>query len=424
MAKKRNTPNSSDILIAGGGIAGMAAALAIIARNPHISVTVLDAAPQGQSAPDGRAYAIAQSSFKMLEHLGVAARLSGHFQPMNDILISDGEAGQTPSPLTLHFDSAQLRGEDGLSGPMGYFIESAHLSAALTAQINESSAITWRAGVKVTGHKIEGEAVLVSTDSAGDFTAKLLIAADGAGSPARRRAGIDVITTAYNQMGIVTTVTHELPHEGVAHELFLPSGPLALLPLPDDENGNHRSSIVWTEKTRAAKAAMALPDDLFEAELARRFGDHWGVMKVCAQNGVMSRRAWPLHLQMAKAYHAPRLALLGDAAHVIHPIAGQGLNMGLRDAAALADVIADAHAEGRDIGGDIALTDYGQWRNFDNQGLALSTDLLNRLFSNTISPLKHLRRLGIAAVDKAAPARSFFMREAAGQTGERPVLLR
>ena len=418
MAKEMNM---TDIIIAGGGITGMVAALAACARSPHVSVTVIDAAKETKAATphDGRAYAIAASSFTMLEHLGVAEKLGDKAGPLNDILISDGEAGQTPSPLTLHFDHKHVAGDNGIARPMGYLMESRHLSAALHEAIAESENITWHAGAKVTAFEAGAAGVTVQTDTGKTLCAKILIAADGRNSALRKRAGISVSTLPYDQMGIVTTVTHELPHDGVAHELFLPSGPLALLPLPDDEAGNHRSSIVWTEKTRAAKAAMALPDDMFEAELARRFGDHWGEVRVCAP-----RNAFPLSLQMAKTYTAQRLVLLGDAAHAIHPIAGQGLNMGLRDAAALADVIADAISEGRDIGGAQALEDYAAWRNFDNRALAVATDLLNRLFSNNIGPVKHLRRLGIAAVDRLPPLRNVFISEAAGQIGELPVLLR
>ena len=400
----------------------MVAALAIAHRNTgRMAVSLVDAAPPGPRDIEfnGRAYAIAASSYAMLKHLGVAGRLTGQAQALTDILISDGDVGAAPSPLTLHFDST----DTAAGTPMGYLMESRHLSRALKDAIDDNTDITWRAPDAVTGFNAGDTGVTATLDSGKTLTGDLLIAADGRNSKLRQLAGIRTSGSDYDQMGIVTTVTHDLPHNGVAHELFLPSGPFAILPLPDDGHGNHRSSIVWTEKTRAAKAAMALPDAMFEAELARRFGDHWGPVKVCARAGVMLRHAFPLSLQMAKAYTAPRLALLGDAAHAIHPIAGQGLNMGLRDAAALADVTASAMDEGRDIGGAQSLGEYAAWRNFDNRALALATDVLNRLFSNDIAPVRHLRRLGIAAVDKAAPLRNVFIKEAAGQTGDLPTLL-
>ncbi len=413
---------TTDIIIAGGGIAGMACALAIAARNAgRIAITLVDAAPPAQAPSDfdGRAYAIAASSYAMLEKLGVAAHMDGQMQALTDILISDGDAGAAPSPRTLHFDSTSA----GDGRPMGYLTESRHLHAAMAAEIDARPEITRRAPDSVSGFDASGNHITASLQSGRTLSAKLLIAADGRGSALRKLAGIQTTGADYDQIGIVTTVSHELPHNGVAHELFLPSGPFAILPLPDGPDGAHRSSIVWSEKARAAKAALALPDAMFEAELARRFGDHWGAVKVCAPDGKMLKAGFPLSLQMAKAYTAPRFALLGDAAHAIHPIAGQGLNMGLRDAAAMADVIADALDQGRDIGGAQALSDYAAWRNFDNGALATATDLLNRLFSNTIAPVRHLRRLGIAAVDKIAPARSFFIREAAGQIGDLPTLL-
>lgn len=405
----------SDIAIVGGGIIGMCAALA--AARTGASITIIDAsAPQAQVAPDfdGRASAIAASSYRMLTALGVTQRFTAPSGPILDILISDGEAGQTPSPLTLHFDS-RLNSEDGIAAPMGYMVENRHMRAALMDAISDTPNISWHAPARVSA----SEAGSLTFDDASVLTAKLVIAADGAQSQLRRGAGIDVTGWEYGQAGIVTTVSHDLPHDGVAHELFLPAGPFAILPLADDPDGTHRSSIVWTDSLRAAQAAMALPDALFEAELARRFGDFLGAVKVIAP-----RWSYPLGLQIAKNYTAERLLLIGDAAHRIHPIAGQGLNMGLRDVAALADVLMEAHEGGQDFGGAQTLMRYAQWRRFDNHLLAGATDIFNRLFSNSIAPLQHARRLGLAAVDKIAPARKFFMKEASGETGDLPSLMR
>lgn len=413
----------TDCLIIGGGIVGMTCALA--AAQAGATVTLVDlSAPDEAFANDrdlkfdGRGYAIAASSYNMMIALGVSDHLNGKTGPIDDILISDGEPGCAPSPLTLHFDSRDIA-DAGIAKPMGYMIEARHLRAALLAQIARTDAITWKAPARVVGHSALSSHAQITLDDGSTLSAKLIIAADGRGSHMRKSAGIAVTGWDYAQRGIVTTVAHARPHNNIAHELFLPGGPFAILPLADDAQGCHRSNIVWTDSARAAKAACALPDDLFAAELARRFGDFLGSV-----TPITPRRAHPLGLQIAKAYSAPRLCLIGDAAHAIHPIAGQGLNMGLRDVAALADVIADARTAGQDIGAAKALDAYSQWRKFDNHLLASATDIFNRLFSNAIPPVQHLRRLGLGAVDKMPTARKFFMKEAAGMNGELPSLLR
>lgn len=414
---KTKSKSNEGMIIVGGGIVGLTCALSLAhTTKGAVSITVIDAGdPSAQTDIefDGRASAIAASSWTLFEHLSLAVALTGQTQGINDILISDGETGAAPSALTLHFDSTG-RGR----GPMGQMAENRHVRAALLKQIAQTDAITLIANAPVIDHVANQDGVTVTLESGAALSAKLLIAADGRTSRIRRRAGIEVTGWDYPQMGIVTTVAHDLPHDGVAHELFLPAGPFAILPLPDDKKDRHRSSIVWTDSTRAAKAAGQLPDALFEAELARRFGNHWGEVSVIAP-----RHIYPLGLQMAKAYAAPRIALIGDAAHAIHPIAGQGLNMGIRDAAALADVIAQALNEGRDIGSEATLDGYAQWRRFDNQMLAAATDIFNRLFSNKIAPLQHARRLGIAAIDAITPAKTFFIKEAAGEIGDLPTLL-
>ena len=416
---KRN----SDIIIAGGGIVGLTCALAISHKTGEaLKITVLDASDPSEQLSvkfDGRASAIAASSWTLFEHLGIASALEGQVQPIRDILISDGDAGQTPSPLTLHFDSRdQNPNVNGSVKPMGMMAENRHVRAALYKALLARENIRLHSGAKVVDHTGDESSAEVTLTDGRTFKSKLLIAADGRNSQIRKRAGIETTGWDYAQMGIVTTVSHERPHEGVAHELFLPAGPFAILPLPDDEQGRSRSSIVWTDSARAAKAAKALPDALFEAELARRFGQHWG--RVCV---IAPRHIYPLGLQMAKQYTAARTVLVGDAAHAIHPIAGQGLNMGLRDVAALADVVSAALVEGRDIGDAQLLTQYESWRRFDNQLLSLATDIFNRAFSNRFAPLVHARRIGMSAVDRLAPARKFFIKEAAGETGTLPTLL-
>ena len=392
-----------DIIIIGAGLVGLITALACAHKGA--SVCLLDAA-KPDKADDGRASAIAASSFAMLEHLGVAPLLDGHVQPITDMLIADGAVGDV-SPLTLHFDSRDA------GGPTGFMIENAVLRGALLAQLEASNHVELRAPVTVTKTLREAKQAVVTLEGGAELTASLLVAADGRNSRLRQNAGIDVQRFAYDQKAIVTTFAHELPHDGVAHQIFFAGGPLALLPLT-----GQRCSIVWSDTARAVDAAMGLDEAAFAAELARRIGGFLGEINLTAP-----RQAFPLSLQMAERYTDTRLVLVGDAAHAIHPIAGQGLNMGLRDAAALADVVAVSRSVGLDLGG-AAIGDYEAWRNFDNKTLALSTDMLNRLFSNNIAPLRHARRLGLAAVNRFKPAQQFFMKEAAGETGVLPSLLR
>ena len=407
-----------DLLIIGGGLVGLTAALAC--AQAGFSVGVIDIAkPSDQLAGehDGRASAIATASFRMMRALGVADALvegsDTHAGPINQILVSDGAAGAAPSPLNLFFDSAQIaQANDG--EPLGYMVENRRMRHALHQQTKKQKNITWIAPARVANIKADASKTEITFDDGKALSAALLIAADGRNSFVRRMAGIGVNEWPCKQKAIVTTVEHELPHDGIAHELFLPSGPFAILPL----TGN-RASIVWTETPRAADAAMALDEGQFAAELARRFGDFLGWVKPCAP-----RWCYPLSFLHAKTYIGERLVLIGDAAHAIHPIAGQGFNMGLRDAAALAEILVQARAEGRDLGGSLALDTFEDWRKFDNTVLTHACDVFNRLFSNNIGPLKHARRLGLSAVDKLPPLRHFFMKEASGQVGDLPPLLR
>ena len=392
-----------NIIIIGAGLVGLTTALACAHKGA--SVCLLDSASPDK-ADDGRASAIAASNFTMLRALGVAAAMDGQVQPITDMLIADGAVGDV-SPLTLHFDSQDA------GGPTGYMIENNVLRGALLAQVKASDKLELRAPVEIKDTSRGAKEAAVTLADGTTLTASLLVAADGRNSALRRAAGIEVQRFAYDQKAIVTTFKHELPNDGVAHQIFFAGGPLALLPLT-----GRRCSIVWSDTARAVEAAMALDEAAFTTELARRIGGFLGEIKLSAP-----RQAFPLSLQMAERYTETRLVLVGDAAHAIHPLAGQGLNMGLRDAAALADVVAETRSVGLDLGG-AAIGEYEAWRNFDNKMLGVSTDMLNRLFSNNIAPLRHARRLGLAAVNRFKPAQTFFMKEAAGETGVLPSLLR
>lgn len=404
-----------DALVVGGGLNGLAAALAL--ESAGLNVALVDAAPlEAQLAPefDGRASALAYASWRMFEALGVARRLEPYAEPLTQILVSDGRAPDGlrrggPGPFFLHFDSAEL--ETGL--PLGMMAENRHIRLALIETLHEKG-VTAIAPARVAGFDFSDPAASVKLADGRVLRARLIVAADGRASPAREAARIRTTSWRYTQTAIVATAEHELPHGGVAHEYFLPAGPFAILPLP----GN-RSSLVWTETPRAAQALTALPEADFAEELARRFGDHLGAVRPAGP-----RWSYPLGLQIAERYVAPRLALVGDSAHAIHPIAGQGFNLGLRDAAALADVLLDARRAGLDLGMEASLMPYETWRKADNVSLALGTDLFNRLFSNDHALLRPVRGLGMALTGAVGPARRFFARHAGGATGQPPALMR
>ena len=399
----------SDVLIVGGGLAGLPLALALAQGGLSVTVVdVLDPATATDAGFDGRVSAIALASCRMFEQLGVTRHLAGQMQPINDILVSDGRVREGASPFFLHFDHKEIGNE-----PLGHLIENRHIRIALQKAAEEQPLIRLIAPQSVT--RVDYGAQAVATLGNGErVSARLCFAADGRGSPTRQAAGIKTVGWDYGQMGIVSTVEHELPHEGVAQEYFLPGGPFAILPMV----GN-RSSLVWTEKMADAKAILSLDNDAFAEEMRARFGDYLGECRP-----VGPRWSYPLTLQLARDYVRPRLALVGDAAHGIHPIAGQGLNLGLRDVAAAAEVVVDAARLGLDIGALDVLERYQSWRRFDNVALSLVTDGLNRLFSNDIAPIRLARDLGLGAVAQMGPLRRFFMRHAAGMIGDLPRLLR
>jgi 2-octaprenyl-6-methoxyphenol hydroxylase len=399
-----------DVVIAGGGMVGLPLALAL--AQGGLKTLVADAAPVAAVLDpvfDGRVSALAYASVRMLEALGVWAALKPNAQPIREILVTDGKPGQPASPFSLHFDAEEVG-----AASLGHIAENRHIRLALHEAVARTPKLQLIAPNAVKRVSVEGGFATATLADGQAVTASLVIAADRRDSPLRAEAGIGKVGWSYPQTGIVATVEPEKPHNGVAYEHFLPSGPFAILPLP----GN-RSSLVWTEAKTRAPALLALDEAGFNAELARRFGDHLGATKAGGP-----RWSYPLSFHIARAFVANRFALAGDAAHGIHPIAGQGLNLGLKDAAALAEVLLDAARLGQDIGGLDVLKRYERWRRFDSVTLAASTDALNRLFSNDIAPIRALRDLGLGIVDSIGPARRFFMRHAGGDVGKLPRLMK
>lgn len=400
----------SDVVISGGGMVGLTLALAL-ARG-GLKVVVVDAlAPKQTVTPDfdGRVSALAYAVVRMMQALELWPRLEANAQPIREILVSDGAIGRAASPFSLHFDAEEV-GADSL----GHIVENRHIRAALHAAAAEEANVTLIAPATVAALQVEPAGVIARLSDGGEIKAALAVAADGRDSRLRGQMGIGVIGWSYPQTGIVATVHHARPHKGVAYEHFLPSGPFAILPMTGD-----RSSLVWTEAASKAPAMLALDDADFDAEVAARFGAHLGETEV-----VGSRWSYPLKFHLARDYARPRFALAGDCAHGIHPIAGQGLNLGLKDVAALAETLLDAARLGQDIGALDVLKRYERWRRFDSFTLAASTDALNRLFSNDIAPLRHLRDLGLGLADAFGPARRFFMRHAGGDIGKLPRLMK
>ncbi|MBS1302376.1 FAD-dependent monooxygenase [Loktanella sp. SALINAS62] len=399
----------SDILIVGGGLNGPVLALA--AAHVGLDVTIVDAmVPDTQRAPDfdGRAYALSLTSVRMLRRLGVWDDVADDAQPMLDIKVTDGRAGEGASPWMMHFDHAEIE-----EGPMGWLVQDRHLRPALLGALDRDG-ITHVTGRTVVSQQIEQAGVSVALDDGTTCSARVLVGCDGRSSGTARRAGIGRTGWDYDQRALVCAVEHDLPHNGIAHQFFMPGGPLAILPL----TGN-RSSIVWSEKASRATAAMELDDDAFLDVLRPAFGSFLGDIRLAGQ-----RFTYPLGLTLAHSLIAPRIALVGDAAHGIHPIAGQGLNAGLRDVAALAHVLQDARQRGQDIGSPTTLDAYQQWRRFDTVKLALATDAFNRLFSNDNALLRGVRDLGMGIVNAVPGLRRGFIREAAGLNGALPRLMR
>ena len=400
----------ADLIIVGGGLNGATLALALV--QDGLRVTLIDAIPnttQKMPAFDGRSYALALTSCRMFKALGLWEDLASNAQPILDIKVSDGRAGEGPSPFFMHFSHTEIE-----EGPMGHMIEDRHLRPALQKAIANAPLITHLAPKTVISQDSQPDGVSITLDDGTTLSALLIVGADGRGSGVAQRSAIKRTGWRYGQTALVAAIEHELPHDGIAHQFFMPAGPLAILPLP----GN-KSSIVWSETDANAGLFNALPEDEYLTMLRPRFGDFLGQIKLAGD-----RFTYPLSLSLAQNMIAPRVALVGDAAHGVHPISGQGLNAGLRDIAALVQVLGEARHRGEDLGAVPVLRRYEEWRRFDNTTLAIATDGFNRLFSNDNPLLRIGRDLGMGMINGLPSLRRNFIREAAGLTGELPQLMR
>jgi 2-octaprenyl-6-methoxyphenol hydroxylase len=400
--------HQAEVVIGGAGFAGLALAIALRqGLGDLFTVTVADPALAHARSKDPRASAIAAAARRLFEAIGVWGAVAENAQPVLDMVVTDSKLDDAARPVFLTFGGEVEEGE-----PFAHMIENRHLIDAL-AEKAKSLGIELRA-TPVAGFAANANSTEVQFADGETITARLLVGADGARSLIREQAGIATHGWNYDQSAIVTTVAHEREHNGRAEEHFLPAGPFAILPLT-----GRRCSIVWTETSGEADRIVALPDNEFHSELEKRFGLQLGDIEV-----VGPRRAFPLGLFTARTFIGERLALVGDAAHIIHPIAGQGLNMGLRDVAALAEAIADAARLGLDPGGPEVLERYQRWRRFDTMTMGVATDGLNRLFSNHSDALRLIRDIGLGLVERMPMLKRIFIREAAGFTGDLPKLLK
>ena len=397
----------TDAIIVGGGLSGPLTALAL--ADAGLRVLVLDAAPRpAPRAFDGRAYALSLASVRMLRRLGLWDDVADA-QPIRGIRASDGRVGEGASSLHLRFDAAMIGARS-----MGHMVEDRHLRLALAEACAASDAIETRYETNVVDQSVQAGRATVTTAAGDAPSAPLLVGCDGRGSGVAGRAGLRRVRKTYGQTSLTCAVAHADDHRGIAHQLFLPAGPLAILPL----TGN-RSSLVWTEDADTAAAIDALDPAAYLDVLRPRFGSFLGEIDL-----VGARGTYPLDLTLAQDLVADRVALAGDAAHGIHPIAGQGLNLGFKDVAALADVVAAARRRGEDHGGAPVLARYARWRRFDAAQMGAATDAVNALFSNDDPILRAARRLGMGAVDAMPGLKRRFIREAAGLTGDLPDLMR
>ncbi|WP_281025464.1 MULTISPECIES: ubiquinone biosynthesis hydroxylase [Rhizobium/Agrobacterium group] len=391
-----------DMLVVGGGYVGLAAAVAVKQAAPHLDVQVVESAPEEAWKKDARASAIIVAASKMLDVFGVWDEIRPEAEPITRMIVTDSRASDPVRPVFLTFDGDIEEGQ-----PFAHMVPNVAMVGALRGAC-ERLGITIRHGLSATDFKTGDASVALSLSDGSVLETRLLVACDGVRSKLRDMAGIKTVSWDYGQSGIVTTVEHERPHNGCAEEHFLPAGPFAILPLK-----NNRSSLVWTERTPDADRLVASDDLIFEEELERRFGHKLGALRA-----VGNRRAFPLGLTLARSFVAPRFALAGDAAHGIHPISGQGLNLGFKDVAALAETVVEADRLGLDIGSINILERYQTWRRFDTFRMGVTTDVLNRLFSNDVGPVRIARDFGLGIVDRLPGLKSYFIGQAAGTTAK------
>ncbi|MES0884835.1 ubiquinone biosynthesis hydroxylase [Roseibium sp. SCP14] len=407
MAKKDKTADMFDVVIAGGGYVGLSLAVALKQGDAGLKCAVVDPKPMDQLHKDPRASAIAAAASRMLTQLGIWQQIESEAQPIKEMIVTDSKLRDAVRPVFLTFDGEATAGE-----PFAHMMPNGVMMPALYEAAKSLGVAFFAPGTAETFRTLPDHVELDLEDGT-RLKGRLLVAADGVRSKLRDLAGIRTVNWDYGQSGIVTTVKHERPHHGRAEEHFLPAGPFAILPLP----GN-RSSLVWTEKTSDADRLVRSDEFTFELELERRFGHHLGTLELDGP-----RKAFPLGLKLARDFVKPRFALIGDAAHGIHPIAGQGLNLGFKDVAALAEVLVDARRLGQDVGGFDILERYQRWRRFDTFQMGVVTDVLNRLFSNDSDVLRAVRDFGLGVVDRMPGLKSHFIKEAAGFAGPVPKLL-
>ena len=414
MARKTGdaAPHAADIVIAGAGYVGLSLAVAVKAALPGLSVTLVDAAPAGVWEKDPRASAIAAAACRLLATLGTWNEISAEAEPIIDMVVTDSKVSDPVRPVYLDFGGEAAPGE-----PFAHMIPNVAMNRALRRRCGELG-IAVLEGVAVTGFRREAGWSVLSLADGTVLSARLAVGCDGVHSTLRGLAGIRTVHFDYDQKGIVGTVRHERPHGGRADEHFLPAGPFAILPLKSDDKG-HKSSIVWTERSADADRLVAEDPFVFAFELEQRFGHRLGAISFEGRP-----RAFPLGLRLARDWVKDGLALAGDAAHGVHPIAGQGLNLGFRDVAALAEVIVEAARLGQDFGSLAVLERYEQWRRFDTVRMGVTTDVLNRMFSSDFGPLRLIRDVGLGLVDRMPAMKRYFIGQAAGLAPDNPRLLR
>lgn len=407
----------ADVIILGGGLVGLTLAIALD-RHGLAAIVVDTADPQSQVAPsyDGRATAVSSSSWRMLEAIGVAERLAGTTSPIRAIRVSEG---LKPGGIAFEPQASGPGSEPGAGDPLGIMVENRLLRAALRETALAAARLELLMPARPAEVVRDGSGVRVALADGRALAAPVLVGAEGRNSPMREAAGIAIAQWRYGHVAIVATITHEKPHGETAYEIFYPDGPFAILPMLAGEDGRPRSAIVWSVKARDAEAMLGLPDRALAHEIEKRMGGFLGAVALAGP-----RWNYPLGFHHAARITAERLALIGDAAHGIHPIAGQGLNLGFRDAAALAEVLVEGARLGMDLGDAQTLARYERWRSLDTFMVAMATDSLTRLYGVPGKAASAIRRFGMGAVQRIGPLKHRLMAEARGEAGELPLLLR